>query len=202
MTCLGFRTLLTGRRLGACIDAADHEAAAPDTAFERNLRLLRMRLLQTAFRSVIKQIRHQAAKIIIIERQTAAVSTTADTTTSASVTGTTETQESVTTATTQTAPPAVEDSRGDINADSEISVADAQLALNAYVKRMAGSETGLTAEQAQAADVNRDREISVDDAQTILMYYVKNSLSHIPTSWEDLLEKKQPAKLPKAIKRK
>ena len=67
---------------------------------------------------------------------------------------------------------------------------------------MAGSETGLTAEQAQAADVNRDREISVDDAQTILMYYVKNSLSHTPTSWEDLLEKKQPAKLPKAIKRK
>ncbi len=40
------------------------------------------------------------------------------------------------------------------------------------------------------------------DAQTILMYYVKNSLSHTPTSWEDLLEKKQPAKLPKAIKRK
>ena len=133
---------------------------------------------------------------------TAAVSTTADTTTSASVTGTTETQESVTTATTETAPPAVEDSRGDINADGEISVADAQLALNAYVKRMAGSETGLTAEQAQATDVNRDKEISVDDAQTILMYYVKNSLSHTPTSWEDLLEKKQPAKLPKAIKRK
>lgn len=133
---------------------------------------------------------------------TAAVSTTADTTTSASVTGTTETQESVTTATTETAPPTVEDSRGDINADGEISVADAQLALNAYVKRMAGSETGLTAEQAQAADVNRDKEISVDDAQTILMYYVKNSLSHTPTSWEDLLEKKQPAKLPKSLKRK
>ena len=66
----------------------------------------------------------------------------------------------------------------------------------------AGALATLTAEQAQAADVNRDREISVDDAQTILMYYVKNSLSHTPTSWEDLLEKKQPAKLPKAIKRK
>ena len=93
-------------------------------------------------------------------------------------------------------------SRGDINADGAVSVEDAQLALIAYVNRMAGSDTGLTTEQTQAADVNEDKEISVDDAQNILIYYVNNTLSNTPTTWDELLGKKQPEKLPKSLKRK
>lgn len=75
---------------------------------------------------------------------------------------------------------------GDVNFDGAVGADDAQLALNAYVLRMADCESGLTPEQEQAADVNGDNAVSVEDAQMILLYYVQNTLSGIPTEWEDL----------------
>lgn len=78
---------------------------------------------------------------------------------------------------------------GNVNGDEEISVEDAQLTLNAYVRIMAGMDSGLTDEQLKAADVNNDGEVSVDDAQTILIYYVRNTLSNTPTTWDELLGK-------------
>ena len=51
---------------------------------------------------------------------------------------------------------------------------------------MADCESGLTPEQEQLADVNGDNTVSVEDAQMILLYYVQNTLSGIPTEWEDL----------------
>lgn len=76
-----------------------------------------------------------------------------------------------------------------MNNDGEISVEDAQAALNAYVAAMAGNDSGLTAEQAQAADVNGDNSVSVEDAQLILLYYVQNTVAGSPTTWEMLLGK-------------
>lgn len=76
--------------------------------------------------------------------------------------------------------------KGDINADGAVSVADAQLALNAYVRIMAGRESGLTEPQTLAADISGDKSITVEDAQYLLMYYVKNTLSSTPTTWEEL----------------
>lgn len=38
-------------------------------------------------------------------------------------------------------------------------------------------------------DVNEDGIISVDDAQLILLYYVKNTLSHTPTTWDEIVRK-------------
>ena len=78
---------------------------------------------------------------------------------------------------------------GDTNLNDEVSVDDAQLTLNAYVKGMAGRDNGLTELQAKAADINEDGIVSVDDAQWILLYYVKNYLSGVATSWEDILNK-------------
>ena len=67
------------------------------------------------------------------------------------------------------------------------------IALNAYVKTIAGKDHGLSAAQIKAADVNEDGIVSVDDAQTILLYYVKNDLAGIPTTWDELLGKTKPA---------
>ena len=80
---------------------------------------------------------------------------------------------------------------GDVNEDGEISVEDAQLTLNAYVKTMAGKDNDLTEKQVKAADVNGDGIVSVDDAQSILIYYVKNSLSGKSTTWDELLGRNQ-----------
>ena len=82
---------------------------------------------------------------------------------------------------------------GDVNEDGEISVDDAQLTLNAYVKIMAGRDSGLTDQQAKAANVNKDNEVSVDDAQMILLYYVRNTLSGTTTTWDELLGKNKPS---------
>ena len=78
---------------------------------------------------------------------------------------------------------------GDINLDNVVSVEDAQLTLNSYVSSMAGLESNLTVQQIQAADISGDESVSVDDAQLILLYYVKNTVSGIPTTWDELLEK-------------
>ena len=75
---------------------------------------------------------------------------------------------------------------GDVSCDGAVGADDAQLALNAYVLLMADCESGLTPEQEQAADVNGDNAVSVEDAQMILLYYVQNTISGIPTEWEDL----------------
>lgn len=113
------------------------------------------------------------------------------------ITSGSETTTSGTTTTGETTPTEPAYTRGDVNEDGEINVADAQLALNAYVKAMAGKESDLTEQQTLAADVNEDQEISVNDAQTILLYYVKNTLSGTPTAWEDLLgNQRQPQPYP------
>ena len=112
---------------------------------------------------------------------------------SESVTGPTESQTSETTVTSETTPTEPAYTRGDVNEDGEINVADAQLALNAYVKAMAGKESNLTEQQTLAADVNEDQEISVNDAQTILLYYVRNTLSGSTVTWDELLGRNKPA---------
>lgn len=77
---------------------------------------------------------------------------------------------------------------GDITGDGAIDAADAQLALNAYTAAVAGLASGLNDSQTKAADVNEDNNISVEDAQMILLYYVQNTVSGIPTTWEELLK--------------
>ncbi len=124
----------------------------------------------------------------------AATTTTATTSTTKATTITTVTETSETTVTTSETVPAEQTYlRGDVNNDGDVSVDDAQLTLNAYVKRMAGKATGLTEQQTAAADVNGDHAVTVEDAQTILLYYVKNTLSNTPTAWEKLLKKNAPA---------
>ena len=80
-----------------------------------------------------------------------------------------------------------------MNDDDVIGVEDAQLTLNAYVKSIAGKESGLTEKQTKGADVNEDGIVSVDDAQIILIYYVKNTIANVPTTWDELLGRTKPA---------
>ena len=126
--------------------------------------------------------------------------TTSETTVSTSESA--ETSETTTT-TGETTPTEPDYLFGDVNEDGEIGVEDAQLTLNAYVKGIAGKESGLSEKQIKAADVNEDGIVSVDDAQTILIYYVKNTIAKVPTTWEDLLGKKPQAQtLPAVPERK
>ena len=81
--------------------------------------------------------------------------------------------------------------RGNLNDDGEISVEDAQLTLNAYASIVAGLDSGLTEAQKVAADVNGDNTVSVEDAQLILLYYVQNTVSGIPTTWDELIGNKK-----------
>ena len=111
--------------------------------------------------------------------------TTAVTSTTAKATTTTTSE--TTAQTTTTAPPESENAAGDVDGDGKVSVEDAQLALNAYVKNMAGKDNNLTEQQVKAADVNADGIVSVDDAQSILNYYVKNVLSSSAITWDELL---------------
>ena len=76
--------------------------------------------------------------------------------------------------------------RGDTDGDGQVTAADAQLTLRDYANRVAGKPSLLGMRREKAADVNGDGEVSVDDAQRILRYYVQNTLSGIPTAWEDL----------------
>ena len=76
---------------------------------------------------------------------------------------------------------------GDVNDDGEVSVDDAQLALKAYTKRIAGLDMGLTERQIKAANVNGDDELSVDDAQNILKYYTQKTVAGKDITWEDIL---------------
>lgn len=78
--------------------------------------------------------------------------------------------------------------RGDANGDGEIGIEDAQVSLNAYVDSMAGFENQMPEEQYKAADINGDGKVTVEDAQLILLYYVQNTVSGIPTDWDDLLD--------------
>ena len=76
--------------------------------------------------------------------------------------------------------------RGDIDGDGQVTTADAQLTLRDYADRVAGKRSLLGVRREKAADVNGDGEVSVEDAQLILRYYVQNTLSGIPTAWEEL----------------
>ena len=85
--------------------------------------------------------------------------------------------------------------------DGEISVDDAQLALKAYTRRIAGLEMGLTERQIQAANVNGDAELSVDDAQFILKYYTEKVVAGNDITWDDILSKKA-KKMPRLIQKR
>ena len=109
------------------------------------------------------------------------------------VTSESEAESTETTVTTgETTPTEPEVLTGDVNDDGTVSVDDAQLTLNAYVKSIAGKDHGLSEEQVRAADVNEDGNVSVDDAQTILIYYVKNTLAGSGTTWDELLGRTKP----------
>ena len=84
-------------------------------------------------------------------------------------------------------PPAQGPLRGDTDCSGEVDVTDAQLALGAYAELMAGKQSGLSDESFRAADVDLDGELSAPDAQYILLYYTQNTISMIPTAWEDLI---------------
>ena len=77
--------------------------------------------------------------------------------------------------------------RGDMDADNEITVADAQDALKAYVRHLASQEFKMDAESLEAGDVDRDGELTVMDAQLILRYYVINTLVGVDISWDVLI---------------
>lgn len=77
--------------------------------------------------------------------------------------------------------------KGDTDLNGEISAADAQRTLAAYVSLNAGKESGLTEAQTTAADVTGDGIISVEDAQRILLWYTVNVVSGKETAWEDLV---------------
>ena len=77
--------------------------------------------------------------------------------------------------------------RGDVNGDGAVNVADAQLALGEYSRSMAGKESSLTAEQKSAADINKDTKLDVADAQTILIYYCATGLKNTKRTWADFL---------------
>ena len=81
------------------------------------------------------------------------------------------------------APPVL---RGDTDGDGEVTAADAQLALNAYVRLTAGKESGLTETQSAAADADGDSQITVSDAQLILRFYTTNTLSGKAVAWEQI----------------
>ena len=77
---------------------------------------------------------------------------------------------------------------GDLDGDSKVTVADAQLALREYTTAtVAGGKSTLTFQQRKNGDINRDGAVGVEDAQLILKYYVTNTLAGTPASWEDLL---------------
>ena len=136
--------------------------------------------------------------ITTVSTTTAAVTTTANSTataasqtTSSAKTATTVTYASGTTVTTTVSQnPAKDILFGDFDGDGEISTEDAQKVLNAYVEAVAGNDPKLTDAQKNAADVNKDGAVDVTDAQFILMFYVENSVSGNPTTWEQIIGKK------------
>ncbi len=75
--------------------------------------------------------------------------------------------------------------KGDPDGDGEVTVADAQLVLEAAVRLTAGLESGLTEAQAAAADTDCDDALTVADAQMILSYYTANTVSGVPKDWAD-----------------
>lgn len=77
---------------------------------------------------------------------------------------------------------------GEVDIYPGITVSDAQYTLIAYADMLAGNECTLNFKA--NADINGDKQITAEDAQLIMLYYVNNSVSGIPTTWEDLLGKK------------
>lgn len=75
---------------------------------------------------------------------------------------------------------------GDVNEDEEVTVDDAQIALQAYTNLLAGKDSGLNPAQEKAADVNIDGAVTVEDAQAILQYYT-NVLAKKDPTWEEIL---------------
>ena len=128
---------------------------------------------------------------------TTAVSSASTTTTTTTVAATSTT--TTTTVSTTTSAPATtvttvtteseglkKHCRGDVDGDCVVTVGDAQQALRAYVRILAGGENMLNEAETAAADVDLDGKITAADPQNILLYYAVNSLAHFKMSWEEL----------------
>ncbi|MBQ9905221.1 MAG: leucine-rich repeat protein [Oscillospiraceae bacterium] len=77
---------------------------------------------------------------------------------------------------------------GDLDGSGDVSISDAQLALQAYTAAFSGLDTGLTEAQLKSADVNGDGTLTVEDAQLILLYYTENSVAMNQVTWAELIE--------------
>ncbi|MBR5362498.1 MAG: PIG-L family deacetylase [Oscillospiraceae bacterium] len=77
--------------------------------------------------------------------------------------------------------------KGDPDGDGAVTVADAQLVLEAAVHLTAGLESGLTDAQTDAADTDCDGALTVADAQLILAYYTVNTVSEAAADWSEIV---------------
>ncbi|MBP0974919.1 MAG: dockerin type I repeat-containing protein, partial [Oscillospiraceae bacterium] len=77
--------------------------------------------------------------------------------------------------------------KGDPDGDGAVTVADAQLVLEAAVHLTAGLESGLTDAQTDAADPDCDGALTVADAQLILAYYTVNTVSEAAADWSEIV---------------
>ncbi len=73
---------------------------------------------------------------------------------------------------------------GDVNADGEVNVTDAYLALVEYANVSAGHAETFDTAQFTAADVNQDGMLTITDALYILQYYADSAAGN-PKDWTD-----------------
>ena len=81
-----------------------------------------------------------------------------------------------------------------MDGDGAITSGDAQITLQTYALLLAGASNPLTREADAAADVDQDGAITAADAQIILQYYTQNTLSHISTTWDELIDSAKQSK--------
>ena len=72
---------------------------------------------------------------------------------------------------------------GDVDADGDIDITDASLALQQYASAAAGLDDVLDSTQKLAADVDEDDTITITDASLILGYYAKTAAGLNPTGF-------------------
>lgn len=83
-----------------------------------------------------------------------------------------------------------EESLGDLDDDGEITVTDAQLALQGAAELMNGNDSGLTPAQLAAVDIDGDGTLTVIDSQLILNYYAAVTLGGLECTWQDIIDGK------------
>ena len=79
--------------------------------------------------------------------------------------------------------------KGDVTGDGKVSAEDAQIVLQAYVRKISGYAVGLTQVQLAGADVDGNGVADVADAQHILRYYAANVLAGRNYSWDYILSR-------------